>query len=213
MVERRRTAPQAWKPGQSGNPAGKPPGCRNKATQMVMALMEGGAEEVTRTVIDAAKAGDLTAARLVIERLAPPLRERPLSLPLPDTGTVAGVSAAQQAILQAVGEGEILPGEGTALAGIVGTRRKTLGQVDTQTRPTAPGGGTLTFRAESLCRLHLTRARAKKTPPTRNPAPTPSKKPRVVRGKAVSWMMKNNVGGCAVRGPKTADAAAISNRQ
>ena len=137
MVEKRRATPQAWKPGQCGNPAGKPPGCRNKATQMVMALMEGGAEEITRTVIDAAKAGDLTAARLVIERLAPPLRERPLSLPLPDTGTVAGVSAAQQAILQAVGDGEILPGEGTALAGIVESRRKALETIELEQRITA----------------------------------------------------------------------------
>lgn len=137
MVERRKPAPQAWRPGQSGNPAGKPPGCRNKATQMVMALMEGGAEEITRTVIDAAKAGDLAAARLVIERLAPPLRERPLSLPLPDTGTVAGVSAAQQAILQAVGEGEILPGEGSALAGIVESRRKALETVELEQRISA----------------------------------------------------------------------------
>jgi hypothetical protein len=129
--------PHAWKPGQSGNPAGKKPGSRNKATQMVMALMEGGAEQVTRVVIDAARAGDLTAARLVIERLAPPLRERPLSLPLPDTGTVAGVSAAQQAILQAVGEGEILPGEGTALAGIVESRRKALETVELEQRISA----------------------------------------------------------------------------
>lgn len=137
MVERRKAAPQAWKPGQSGNPAGKPPGCRNKATQMVMALMEGGAEEITRTVIDAAKAGDLAAARLVIERLAPPLRERPLSLRLPETGTVAGVSEAQQAILEAVGGGEILPGEGTALAGILEARRKALETVELEQRISA----------------------------------------------------------------------------
>jgi len=80
---------------------------------MVMALMEGGAEEITQAVIDAAKAGDLAAARMVIERLAPPLRERPLALELPDTGTVGGVSAAQQTILEAVGAGELLPGEAT----------------------------------------------------------------------------------------------------
>jgi len=137
MTNKKPPPPHAWRPGQSGNPAGKKPGSRNKATQMVLALMEGGAEEITRTVIDAAKAGDLTAARLVIERLAPPLRERPLSLPLPDTGTVAGVSAAQQAILQAVGEGEILPGEGTALAGIVESRRKALETVELEQRISA----------------------------------------------------------------------------
>jgi hypothetical protein len=100
----------------------------------VLALMEGGAEEITKAVVAAAKKGDLAAARLVIERLAPPLRERPLSLPLPDTRTVAGVSEAQQAILEAVGGGEILPGEGTALAGILEVRRKALETVELEQR-------------------------------------------------------------------------------
>jgi hypothetical protein len=137
MSAKRSPPPHAWQPGQSGNPAGKPPGSRNKATQMVMALMEGGAEEITRAVIDAAKAGDLTAARLVIERLAPTLRERPLTLDLPDTGTVAGVSAAQRTILEAVGAGDLLPGEATALAGIVETRRKALETVELEQRISA----------------------------------------------------------------------------
>jgi hypothetical protein len=137
MSEKRKAPPCAWKPGQSGNPAGKKPGSRNKATQMVMALMEGGAEDITRAVIDAAKGGDLTAARLVIERLAPVLRERPVSLVLPDTATVAGVSEAQQTILQAVGEGELLPGEGTALAGIVEARRRALETVELEQRISA----------------------------------------------------------------------------
>lgn len=137
MSEKRKPPPHAWKPGQSGNPQGKNRGARNKATQMVLALMEGGAAEITNTIVAAAKKGDLAAARLVIERLAPPLRERPLSLPLPDTRTVAGVSEAQQAILEAVGGGEILPGEGTALAGILEVRRKALETVELEQRISA----------------------------------------------------------------------------
>lgn len=137
MSEKRKPPPHAWKPGQSGNRAGKKPGSRNKATQMVMAMMEGGAEDITRAVIDAAKGGDLTAARLVIDRLAPPLRERPLSLTLPDTATVEGINAAQKAILEAVGEGELLPGEGTAMAGIVETRRKALETLELEQRISA----------------------------------------------------------------------------
>jgi hypothetical protein len=133
----RKAPPHAWKPGQSGNAKGRPPGSRNRATEMVLRLMAGDAEEVTRSVIAAAKAGDLAAARLVIERLAPPLRERPLSLPLPDTRTVAGVSEAQQAILEAVGGGEILPGEGTALASILEARRKALETVELEQRISA----------------------------------------------------------------------------
>jgi hypothetical protein len=115
-----------WKPGQSGNPAGKPRGTRNKATEMVLQLMAGGAKEITLAVIEAARGGDLSAARLVIDRLAPPMRERPVSLELPDTDTPEGISKAQQAILQAVAGGDLTPGEGNTLAGIVDAHRRAL---------------------------------------------------------------------------------------
>jgi hypothetical protein len=115
-----------WKPGQSGNPRGKPKGARHKATLAVLALMENGAKEITEAVVAAAKAGDLTAARMILDRLAPPAKERPVSLALPDTTTAEGISAAQQAIVQAVASGELLPGEAATLAGILETRRKAL---------------------------------------------------------------------------------------
>ena len=126
MTERRQAPPKAWKPGESGNLAGKPIGARNKATRMVLALMEGGAETITKKVIELAEAGDLAAARLVIERLAPPVRERPITLDLPDTATAEGVSKAQQIVLEAVGNGDLLPGEGQVVAGILDARRKSL---------------------------------------------------------------------------------------
>jgi hypothetical protein len=44
-------------------------------------------------------AGDLTAAKLVIERIAPPSRERPISIDLPSVGTAAGINDAQAAIV------------------------------------------------------------------------------------------------------------------
>jgi hypothetical protein len=126
MTERRQAPPKAWKPGQSGNVAGKPPGTRNKATRMVLALMEDGAEAITKKVIELAEAGDLAAARLVIERLAPPVRERPIEVEIPNTENADGVSKAQQAVLEAVGCGELLPGEGQILAGIIEARRKAI---------------------------------------------------------------------------------------
>lgn len=123
MTEKR--AP-GWKKGQSGNPKGRPKGSRNSATLLALAAMEGELSDVVRVVIDAAKKGDMTAARLVVDKLVPATRERPVTLPLPDTSTADGVSKAQQAILQAVGDGSLTPGEGSALAGIVEVRRKAL---------------------------------------------------------------------------------------
>lgn len=134
MTEKRKAPPHAWKKGQSGNPNGKKPGSRNKATQMVLAMMEGGAKEITQAVIDAAKAGDLSAARLVIERLAPPMRERPINIELPDTCTAEGCAQAQSAILQAVGTCDLLPGEGATLATIVENRRRSLETQDLEQR-------------------------------------------------------------------------------
>ena len=116
-----------WKPGQSGNPKGRPTGSRNRVTLVALAAMEEGAAAIAKKVVEMAKQGDLSAARLVLERLVPPARERLVALPyLPDTATAAGVSEAQQTILQAVTDGEITPGEGATLAGIVEVRRRAL---------------------------------------------------------------------------------------
>ena len=133
MTEKRK-APQTWQPGQSGNPKGKPLGARNRATMAVLKLMESGAKEITEAVVKAAKDGDMTAARFILDRLAPPARERPLSLKLPSTTDAAGVAEAQAAILQAVAVGDLMPGEATALAGIVEARRKAIETAELEAR-------------------------------------------------------------------------------
>jgi len=126
-----------WKKGESGNPTGKPAGARNKATIMVQTIMERGAKEIAEAVVELAKEGDLSAARLVIERLVPPAKERPITLTLPDTGSSEGISQAQAAILQAVATGELLPGEAATLANIIEARRKAFETQQLEQRITA----------------------------------------------------------------------------
>jgi hypothetical protein len=104
---------------------------------MVLSIMEEGAEEITKAVVDAARGGDLGAARLVLERLAAPIRERPIAIDLPSTDTAEGISQAQRVIIEAVGAGELLPGEGGALAGLVEARRKALETIELEQRVTA----------------------------------------------------------------------------
>lgn len=137
MTSKRKPPPHAWKPGQSGNPSGKKPGTRNKATMMVLNLMEDGAEEITKVIMDAARGGDLSAARLVLERLAPPVRERPIEIELPDTSTFDGIDKAQQVIIDAVGTGQLLPSEGGVLAGLVEGRRQALETFELEKRVAA----------------------------------------------------------------------------
>ena len=136
-MSNRKTTPGAWKPGQSGNPAGRPKGARHKATLAALKLMEGEADAITRTCIEAAKAGDMTAIRLVLDRLVPPAKERPVSIDLPDAEDAAGIAEAQSAILQAVAAGQLTPGEGATLAGIVEARRRAVETLELETRITA----------------------------------------------------------------------------
>jgi hypothetical protein len=126
MTTKRQAPKTAFKPGTSGNPKGKPAGTRSKATQLLAAMMEGGAEKITRAVIDAAQAGDLMAAKIILDRVMPPAKERPVNIDLPNTQTAQGVAAAQNAILQAVAAGDLLPGEASTLSTIVEAKRRAI---------------------------------------------------------------------------------------
>ena len=123
-----------WKKGESGNPAGKKPGTRHKATLAVERLLDGEGEELTRKAIELAKEGDLTALKLCLERICPPRKSRPISIDLPDVKTSEGVSLAQTSVVQAVGEGEITPEEGQVLSNILESRRKSIESEDHERR-------------------------------------------------------------------------------
>ena len=115
-----------WKKGQSGNPKGRPKGSRNTATLLAIAALEGELSDVVRVVIEAAKGGDMAAARLVVDKLIPATRERPISIDLPCAVTVEECAVAQAKVLSAVAAGNLLPSEGEALASLVEQQRRSL---------------------------------------------------------------------------------------
>jgi hypothetical protein len=115
-----------WKKGQSGNPAGKKPGTRHRATLAVEKLLDDEGEELTRKAIELAKDGDLTALKLCLERICPPKKSRPIRIDLPNVNTADGVSQGQMTTVQAVAEGEITPEEGKVLADILEARRRSI---------------------------------------------------------------------------------------
>src|SRR3981189_3114385 len=69
--------------GQSGNPAGRPRGIRNKQTIAAEKLFAEDAEALARVAIDLAKAGDVSALRLCLDRICAPHRHRPLAFDMP----------------------------------------------------------------------------------------------------------------------------------
>lgn len=66
----------------SGNPA-KPRGTRHKATQAVLALLEGEATALTRKAVEMALQGDGVALRLCLDRIAPPRMDSPVQFAMP----------------------------------------------------------------------------------------------------------------------------------
>lgn len=108
-----------FKPGQSGNPRGRPKGSRNRVTKLMEELFEGEAEEIARVVIEKAKNGDTTCLRLVVERLCPALKERPVTFELPALETADAIVRASEAVLRAVSEGDLTPGEASSVGAIL----------------------------------------------------------------------------------------------
>ncbi|WP_400769360.1 DUF5681 domain-containing protein [Methylosinus sporium] len=101
--------------GQSGNPAGKPKGARSKATMLAEKLMQGDAKEVVEAVLKAAKGGDMTAARIIMDRIAPARRDNPVTFDMPKIERPADAVAAGAAILDAVANGDLTPDEAERL--------------------------------------------------------------------------------------------------
>lgn len=103
----------------SGNP-GRPRGARNEATRAAEALLDGEAEQLTRQAVEMALAGDTTALRLCLERILPPVKERPVGVDLPALDGAGDLPAIIGRLLEATASGEITPGEGERLARLLG---------------------------------------------------------------------------------------------
>lgn len=117
-----------WKPGQSGNPAGKPKGARHKATQAVEALLEGQAEALTQKAIEKALEGDGVALRLCLERIAPARKDAAVCFDLPAIASAADTVSASSALLEAVAAGNVTPDEASRIMGLL-TSHKALVEV------------------------------------------------------------------------------------
>ena len=136
MLETTERKQSGFQKGVSGNPSGRPKGSRHKTTLAVEAMLEGEAEGITRKAIEAAKAGDMVAIRLVLDRVCPPRKSRSIEIDLPPIADAAGVSQAQQEVLKAVCTGELDLDQAQALSGLLEARRQFLETSELEARLT-----------------------------------------------------------------------------
>ena len=123
-----------FKPGQSGNPKGKPKGALNLTTRAAQELLDGEAQALTQKAVELAKGGNVLALRLCLERLIPPRKDRPINLQLPQMAGVRDIPEALGAVLKAVADGEITPGEGQSVASMLGAYCKAAELVNHEAR-------------------------------------------------------------------------------
>src|SRR5271165_416691 len=106
-------------PGQSGNPLGRRPGSRNRATLLRERLEDGDDELAVRVLMDRVRAGDGVAARFIADRLFPKPREREIDLGLPPPEDGTPVEALLERALWLMARGELTIGEATRIGRLV----------------------------------------------------------------------------------------------
>src|SRR5262249_34696262 len=127
------------KPFEKGNPGGpgRREGSRNKATLLLDQIAEGEGEEILHKTLEDAKSGDPNARKLVLERIWPIRKGRPVSLDIPPIVAAADIVAALGLVAEAVGAGEITPDEGAAVASVLETKRRAIETAELEARVTA----------------------------------------------------------------------------
>ena len=117
---------------------GRPPGSRNKATALLDEIANEGIEDVIRKVAEAAKAGDIRAASLLLARLWPRGRGRPVVLDLPPIETAADIVQAHAAVIAQMAEGEVTPEEAAKVGHVLELHRRALETCEIENRIEAP---------------------------------------------------------------------------
>jgi hypothetical protein len=110
-----------WRKGQSGNPKGRPTGASEVAR--IRASLADHLPDIITKLVERAKGGDMQAARLLLERILPPVKvvENTVLIDMPQGASLTEHGAA---VMQAVAAGIIAPSQGAALLSGLGSVAK-----------------------------------------------------------------------------------------
>jgi len=123
----KRTEKGQFAKGHSGNRQGKPKGARNKTTLAVLELIDDNSLLITETLMEKALDGDITALKLCIDRIAPPMKEMPISaIELPMLTGSESVLTSLSIVTQKLCNGELLPSQAKAVSNMLDTYQKQL---------------------------------------------------------------------------------------
>jgi hypothetical protein len=110
-----------YQKGESGNPNGRPKGVISHRKFREAILKD--APEIIESMITLAKSGDVSAAKIVLDRVFPTMKPGDSLLSLPMTGNLS--DDARQ-VLISVGNGAITPDQGSKLLSCIGSLAKVI---------------------------------------------------------------------------------------
>jgi hypothetical protein len=109
-----------YKKGVSGNAKGRPKGIVDRRTKWRDTLRKE-LPGLLKRLVDLAKAGDVQAIKLILDRVAPPLRPQSAPVEIPALATAASLTDKARAILAAVADGSIGTDQGHDLLSALGS--------------------------------------------------------------------------------------------
>ncbi|MGA2128095.1 MAG: DUF5681 domain-containing protein, partial [Xanthobacteraceae bacterium] len=121
MLATEPTAAGHFPPGHSGNPAGRPPGARNRNTLALEDALVARADALAEALVRAAGEGKRAALRICFDRLAPARNGRPVPFALPPLSGRGDVVAAATGIMAAMAGGDLTPPEARDILGVLET--------------------------------------------------------------------------------------------
>ncbi len=127
-----------FKPGTGGRLRG----VRNKATELAERLFCEDVENVARAVTDRARGGDMTAARIVLERILPPRKDNLIDIDLPEITNAQDAALALCKVSEAMARGQITPEEARSAGAVIKTVSQAIEIADLERRIIALEGAT-----------------------------------------------------------------------
>jgi hypothetical protein len=117
----------------AGNP-GRPRGIKNRATAFAEALSDDDAGQIVKAIIKKARRGDLTAAKLVLDRLWPCQKGHTIEFALPPTDDANGAMQAHKTLLQLLAGGTLTADEAEAVSGLLTTQLRAIETAEIEQR-------------------------------------------------------------------------------